>query len=233
MKRKLYKVEAIQYGFIGLVVMSFVGVIYTVRDIVLIGNKSNLSGLLFTLVFMLLFMGFFVFACLRGNKKKQEFIKRRNTIMECGTMVRGKVADTKYDLVGERKSRHARFFAKVVFWYNGENREYWKPELNFNAVDLCASGDIEADVYVYNDEYYVDNFTIEGFVSKKDENSLFAKLMMIISFCLTIVPAFFLIVYKGTHGDVSNYEFMRIIVAAGVAFIACVIAAIVWQNKGR
>lgn len=152
------------------------------------------------------------------HQRKQTYLRKRNKIINCGRVVRGSVADykTKSRYNGDGVQRY--HYAKVVFEENGEEKEYWTPELSFNPEILDF--DEEVDVYIYKGEYHVDNFVFDeeevGALWKWRLGGVAGKLLLILIFCVTGVALFALAVYLSRHGKLSG-GVMKLMAGAFVA----------------
>ena len=107
------------------------------------------------------------------GKRKREFLRQRKEILENGVCVSGKVIDTKTmdrifrldrdSSIGRTQIYHD-YIVLVEFEYHGSNIQYWTPELAFDGKKLASD---VVDVYIYKDQYYVDDFKIKSKYLKK------------------------------------------------------------------
>ncbi len=102
----------------------------------------------------------FVFAYI----KKRKFINKRNTIIENGIKLPGTIIDTitVYDIdrsMNERDNSQRYYYFVVEYNYKGQTKKFNTPYISFSPSNLLSK---DVDVYIYNDEIYVDNLKFKN-----------------------------------------------------------------------
>ncbi len=158
-RKKYYRIETKNRGFVVFFVFLLLPFVVVGNSIIQAGLRNVDYGQYIGLGVIGVLLCVFGYISISNALQKKDFVRSRIRIKSFGTKVRGKVVSIERQNNGIGNDNFVRYRAMVAFFVNGEEVRCRTPELNF-CPDKLSAGDTEADVYIYQNEYYIDNFSM-------------------------------------------------------------------------